>query len=160
MQRQQDANIIILQLHANKINFYYNFESTSTKVNLVFKTLNMLTLNSWFESNIKHKNTGYFAVLGSLVSPASRICGWCKLTPDLDPTLVGSHVSNCFSGMKTNGSNWFSGMKTNPILHFQTILRFTSQNPWPSFLTYGLMNMWRFLWINQVWFQSDFQLFK
>ena len=31
----------------------------------------------------------YIAVPGPLVSPAIVVCGWCKLTPDLDPTPIG-----------------------------------------------------------------------
>ena len=36
-----------------------------------------------FETNYRKKRK-YFAVPGPLVSPAVAVCGWCKLTSDLD----------------------------------------------------------------------------
>ena len=33
----------------------------------------------------KKKERKYFTVPGPLLSPAVAVCGWCKLTSDLDP---------------------------------------------------------------------------
>ena len=80
----------------------------------------------------------YYVVPRPLVSPT--VCGWCNLTPDLDPTPVGSH-----------GFNWssISCMEMSPILHSQIILQSDltcSHDLWPSFVTSNLTNMWiRFL---------------
>ena len=83
----------------------------------------------------------YFAVPGPLVSPAVSVCGWCKLTPDLDPTPIGSH-----------SSNWSSSMQMSQILHFQTILQIGLTWPLTSWTCEGSC----IESINQVWFQSDF----
>ena len=65
----------------------------------------------------------YLVVLRPLVSPAVMICGWCKLTSDLDP-------HTCYGN-----SNW-SSMQISPNLHFQVILQLDLR--WPLTLIYDL----------------------
>ena len=80
----------------------------------------------------KHALKKYFAVPGPLVLPAVAVCGWCKLTPDLNPTLVGV--------------TWFKLVlkyPNSPILHFQAILQIDLT--WPLTLTCDFdLNLW--LW--------------
>ena len=99
--------------------------------------------------HLKKKN---FAVPGPLV-PAVAVCGWCKLTPELDRTPVGSH-----------GSNWSSSMQMSQILHFQAILQIDL-----TWLLTFLCDLCPhehvkatayIISLNQVWFHLDFQLFK
>ena len=66
------------------------------------------------------------------VSPALAICGWCKLTPDRDPTPVGSH-----------GSYWSSSKRVKFFM-FRLSYKLTSDDIWPSLVTFDLINMWRF----------------
>ena len=80
-----------------------------------------------------------------------RVCGWCKLTSDLDPH---TRLSN---------ANWSSSMQISPNLHFQVILQ--ADLRWPLTLVCDLLTAWTYegshiIPINQVWFKSDFQLFK
>ena len=48
---------------------------------------------------------------GPQVSPDVVVCGWCKLTFDLDP-------HTCYGN-----SNWSSSMQISPNLHFKVILQ-------------------------------------
>ena len=74
----------------------------------------------------------YIADPGLLVSPAVGVRGWCKPTPDLDP-MLGSH-----------GFNWSSVCKWVKFYIFRLSHKLTSHDLWPSFVTFNLMNMWRF----------------
>ena len=79
--------------------------------------------------------------------PAVAVCGWCKLTSDLDP-------HNCLGN-----SDWSSSMQISPILHFQVILQVDLDDLWPWCMSFDHMNIKRFpYYINkpnlvQIWFQ-------
>ena len=78
------------------------------------------------------------------------VYGWCKLTSD--------HPHTCYGN-----SNWSSSIQISPNLHFFRLsykLTLDDLSPW--FMTFDCMNIWRFhiILINQVWFKSDFNLFK
>ena len=84
-----------------------------------------------------------------LVLPAITVCGWCKLSSDLDPHTCKSN------------SNWSSSMQIRPNLHFQFISQVDLR--WPLTLICDLLTPWTFesshiMSINQVWFKSDFNL--
>ena len=67
----------------------------------------------------KIKNKKYFVVPGPLVSPAVMVCGWCKLTSDLD------------------AHNWSSSMQICPNLHFQVILQVKFRWPFTTWTYEG-----------------------
>ena len=101
--------------------------------------------NHWLNQQQNKKK--YFAVPGQLVSPADAVCGWCKLTSDLDP-----HI--CWGN-----SNWSSRMQIRSNLHFQVVLQVDFR--WPLTLICDLLTPWtnegtHIISINQVWFKSDF----
>ena len=81
------------------------------------------------------------------VSGETRFCvhicipsQWWKLTPDLDSTSVWSH-----------------GLASPQVCKWVKFYKLTSHNLWPSFVTFDLINMWRFP--HFVQYQSD-KLFK
>ena len=76
-----------------------------------------------------------------LVSPAVAVCGWCKLTSDLD-------LYTCYGN-----SNWSTSMQVSPNLHFQLIVQ-VDLDLWP--LTAWTYDGFHIISINQVWFKSDF----
>ena len=77
----------------------------------------------------------YFTVPVTLVLPAVAVCGWCKLTPDLDPTSF--EVTWFLLVIKY--AEWVK-------FHiFRLSYQLTSHQLWPSFVTFNLIHMWRFL---------------
>ena len=93
-------------------------------------------------------NPKYFAVPGPLVSPAVAVCGWCKVTSDLDPHNCYCN-SNWSSSMQIKKSKFtFSGYLTSwPQMSFDLDLR-------P--LTAWTYEGFHIISINQFWFKSDF----
>ena len=74
----------------------------------------------------------YIAIPGPLTWLMSPVCGWCKLTSDLDPTpvrdiLIGPHVCK-----------WVQ------IYIFSLSYNLTSDDLWPWYMTFDHMNIWRF----------------
>ena len=79
------------------------------------------------------------------------ICGWCKLTPDLYTTPIGSHGS-IYNWFSSNICQWVK------FYIFRLFYKVTSHNLWPSFVTYDFMKKWR---INELCLvPSRLQLFK
>ena len=74
----------------------------------------------------------YFAFRGPLVSPAVTVYGWCKVASDLDPTpvriiLIGPQVCK-----------WVQ------IYIFRLFYKLTSNDLWPWYVTFDLINKWGF----------------
>ena len=65
------------------------------------------------------------------MSPAVSVCGWCKLTSDLDP-----HTGIIPTGPQV--------CKLVQIYIFRLSYKLTSDDLWPWFVTSDHMNIWRF----------------
>ena len=72
----------------------------------------------------------FFAVPGMLVSPAVAVCGWCKLTSDLDPHSLVQIGLQLF--------------KWGHYHIFSLSYNLTSDDIWPWYMTFDHMNIWRF----------------
>ena len=84
------------------------------------------------------------------MSPAVKVCGWCEID-----TWPWSHT--CLGHILLIGFKYAKRVK---FYIFRLSYKLTSW-PWPSFVTFDLMNMWRFPHINNSSLvPTRFQLFK